>query len=199
LTTNLLSAVNIITPTNGSTGVPSNTSFKWTGPTTYSSLNISKQMADGSGYLSINLPLTATNWPSPPGLPAGTNRFDVNYVSNSFPNMTFTVPVDSNDVQTVSSWVTQVNLHSTATSIFVVTAGPLPASLLNPQGNGTNFQFSFQSQAGFTNNVLYRTNLVLGTWQTYTNVTGDGTSKAISIPFSIFSPSRQGFIRVSMQ
>ncbi|HEX7619137.1 MAG TPA: LamG domain-containing protein, partial [Verrucomicrobiae bacterium] len=199
LTTNLLSAVKIITPTNGATGVPLNASFQWIGPTNYSSLNVSKHKNDGSGYVSADLPLTATNWPSPPVLPAGTNQFDINYVSNSFPNMTFTVPVDTNDSQTVSSWVTHVNLHSTDTSIFVVTAGPLPTALLNPQNNGVNFQFQFLSQSGLMHAVQYRTDLTSGIWQTYSNVAGDGTLKTIPVPFSVFGPSPQGFIRVSTQ
>jgi len=199
LTTNLLSAVNIITPTNGATGVPANTAFKWTGPTNYPSLTVSKQYVDGSGYASATLPANATNWPSPPVLTVGTNKFHIEYISNSFPNMTFSVPVDTNDSQTVSGWVTQVNLHTTADSIFVVTAAPLPLSLTNPRGGGTNFQFSFQSQTGFTHSILYRTNLAAGSWITYTNITGDGTLKTIPVPFSLFSPSKQGFIRVLTQ
>ena len=74
-----------------------------------------------------------------------------------------------------------------------------PVTLLSPQTTGTNFQFHFLSQTGFTNSVQYRTNLTLGNWQTYTNVTGDGTSKTSSIPLSVFSPAKQGFIRVSTQ
>ena len=199
LTTNLLSAVRIITPTNGATGVLPTGPFQWNGPTNYSSLNVSKQKTDASGYVNISLPVTTTNWPSPPVLAAGTNRLDINYASNNFPNLTFTVPVDTNDSQTVSDWVTQVNLHSTAASIFVVTGGPSPALLLNPQNNGVNFQFQFLSQAGFTHNILYRTNLVAGIWRTNSSVGGDGTLKTISIPLSIFSPSRQGFVRVSTE
>jgi hypothetical protein len=75
---------------------------------------------------------------------------------------------------------------------------PWPITLLNPQNNGATFQFSFQSQSGFTHSVLYRTNLVAGlNWQTYSNVIGDGTLKTISVPLSVFSPAKQGFIRVS--
>ena len=72
-------------------------------------------------------------------------------------------------------------------------------TLLNPQTVGTNFQFSFTSQSGFTHSILYRTNLAIGTWQTNSTVAGDGTLKTISIPISLFSPSKQGFIRVSTQ
>jgi hypothetical protein len=74
-----------------------------------------------------------------------------------------------------------------------------PVTLLNPQDNGVNFQFSFLSQAGFSHNILYRTNLVTGSWLTNSTVIGDGTLKTNSIPLSLFSPSKQGFIRVSTQ
>jgi hypothetical protein len=76
----------------------------------------------------------------------------------------------------------------------------LPVTLLNPQDNGTSFQFQFLSQAGFAHAVQYRTNLVAGSnWQTYSNVTGDGALKTIPIPLSVFSPAQQGFIRVQTQ
>jgi hypothetical protein len=197
LTTNLLSAVELLAPANNATGVPANTSFQWLGPSNFTSLSVSKQYVDNSGYVSTNLPVTATFWPSPPLLPAGTNQFNVNYVSNNFPGVTFTVPMDTNDVQTVSNWVAQADLNSTATAIFVVTASPSPVSLLNPQVINTNFQFSFQTQGGSTNTIQYRTNLASGNWQTYSNVIGDGTLKTFLIPLSVFSPSPQAFINVS--
>jgi len=72
-------------------------------------------------------------------------------------------------------------------------------NLLKPVESSSNFQFSFTSQSGFTHYVQYRTNLVAGTWQTYTNFPGDGTLKTSSLPLSLFSPSKQGFIRVATQ
>jgi hypothetical protein len=75
-----------------------------------------------------------------------------------------------------------------------------PVALSNPQTAGSNFQFQFLSQAGFTHTVQYRTNLVAGSnWHTYSTVTGDGTLKTIPIPLSVFSPSKQGFVRVATQ
>ena len=74
-----------------------------------------------------------------------------------------------------------------------------PVTLLNPQNNGTTFQFQFLSQSGFTHAVQYRTNLVVGSWLTYSNVTGDGALKTIPIPLSVFNPTKQGFIHVSTQ
>ncbi len=76
---------------------------------------------------------------------------------------------------------------------------PLMINLLIPQTAGANFHFQFLSQFGFTHTVQCRTNLVSGSWQSYTNVTGDGTLKTISIPLSVFGSSPQGFVRVFTQ
>jgi hypothetical protein len=78
-------------------------------------------------------------------------------------------------------------------------AAAQPVVILNSQDSGANFQFSFQSQSEFMHAVQYRTNLMSGNWQTYSNVTGDGTLKTIPIPLSVFGSSPQGFIRVSTQ
>jgi hypothetical protein len=83
--------------------------------------------------------------------------------------------------------------------ITETTATATPVALLNPHTSGANFQFSFTSESGFTHYVQYSTNLVAGPWQTYTNIPGDGTLKTSLIPLSLFSPSKQGFIRVSTQ
>jgi len=85
------------------------------------------------------------------------------------------------------------------TEIVEPIASPSPVTLINPLDSGANFQFQFMSQSGFSHNVLYRTNLVLGSWQTYSNVPGDGSLKTIDIPFSVFSPAKQGYIRVTTQ
>ena len=47
--------------------------------------------------------------------------------------------------------------------------------------------------------MQYRTNLVLGSWLTYSNVIGDGSLKTIPIPTSKFNGSKQGFIRMLLQ
>jgi hypothetical protein len=80
-----------------------------------------------------------------------------------------------------------------------VSSSALPVTLTNPLAAGGNFQCSFLSQSGFSHNVQYRTNLVSGSWQTYSNVLGDGTLKTIPVPLSVFSPAKQGFVRVSTQ
>ncbi|MGH7978850.1 MAG: choice-of-anchor tandem repeat GloVer-containing protein, partial [Limisphaerales bacterium] len=82
---------------------------------------------------------------------------------------------------------------------FTLSATALPVTLVNPQNNGANFQFQFLSQSGFTHTILYRTNLAVGNWLTNSTVTGNGTVTNISLPYSLFSPAKQGFIRVSTQ
>ncbi len=81
-----------------------------------------------------------------------------------------------------------------------VSAVPQSLSLTNPRDNGTNFLVTFQTQSGFTHAVEYRTNLTAGlNWQAYTNVAGDGTVQTVPIPLSVFSPAKQGFVRVLTQ
>jgi hypothetical protein len=197
LTTNQLPAVKLIAPTNGATGFPSTAAIQWQGPAGYTTLNVSKQNIDGSAYVGATLPVSATSWT--PGLIAGTNQCNITYASNNFPGVSFSVPVDSADSQTAASWTGNLDLNTTAESIFVVTAGASHVTLLSPQTSGGNFQFSFQSQTGFTNTVYYRTNLATGNWLTWTNIPGDGTVKIVPVPLSLFSPSKTGFIRVSTQ
>jgi hypothetical protein len=79
------------------------------------------------------------------------------------------------------------------------TSSPSPVTLVNSLDEGTSFQFQFVSQSGFSHDVLYRTNLTSGSWQSYSNVTGDGSLKTINIPYSVFNPSKQGYIRVTTQ
>jgi hypothetical protein len=191
LDTNLLQAVKIFSPTNGALDVATNPVYYWTGPSNFTTLAV--DLLSGP-YAS--LPVTATNWTSAPALNCGTNRFDVNYNSNNFPGVTFTTPVDASS-NPVRTWTTAVNLSSAAFDDFVV--GPNQTRLFNARRAGANFQFSFLSQTGVTNSVQYRTNLVLGIWLTYSNVTGDGSLKTIPIPFSVFNGSKQGFIRILSQ
>ena len=99
------------------------------------------------------------------------------------------------------SGLTTINYHPDGfMAKMVQAAAPLPVTLSSLTNAGGNFQFSFLSQSAFSHDVQYRTNLVAGTgWQTCSNVTGDGTLKTIVVPLSLFSPARQGFIRVSTQ
>ena len=73
---------------------------------------------------------------------------------------------------------------------------PSSFSLLNPRISGTNFQFSFPSQSGFSSTVLYSTNAAGTNWQIYTNLAGDGTAKTIQVPIA---GARGKFFRVLTQ
>jgi hypothetical protein len=192
LDTNVLRAVKIFSPTNGAVDVRANVPFYWNGPTNFSSLSL-----DLAGVVNVlSLPVTATNWAAAPTLSNGNQFFDLNYNSNNFPGVTFTTPVDAS-ANPVRTWSATVNLSSEAFSLFFV--GPNPVQLTQPKLAGTNFQFTFLSQTGVTNSVQYRTNLVLGSWLTYSNVIGDGSLKTIPIPTSKFNGSKQGFIRMLLQ
>ncbi len=65
---------------------------------------------------------------------------------------------------------------------YVTDNPPVSVILINAQAAHPGFQFSFVSDAGHTNYVQYTTNLLKGTWQAYTNITGDGTLKTIDVP-----------------
>jgi hypothetical protein len=191
LDTNLLAAVQIFSPTNGALDVATNPVFDWTGPSNFSTLQI--ELLSGP---MVFPPVTTTNWPSAPALSNGSDRFDVDYNSNNFPGVTFTVPVDTSSNQ-VRTWTTTVTLSTEAFDYFFV--GPNPTQIISVQPADTNFQFSFLSQTGVTNSIQCRTNLAVGNWLTYSNVTGDGSLKTIPIPISVFNGAPQGFVRISSQ
>jgi len=93
---------------------------------------------------------------------------------------------------TANQWRGTVwNQGGLLTKITDSAAVAVSVTLLNPQTVGANFQFQFLSEAGFTHNILYRTNLSVGTWLTNSIVTGNGTFTNISVPYSIFSPAKQ--------
>jgi len=77
------------------------------------------------------------------------------------------------------------------------TAAASPVTLLNPKIVGTNFQFQFLSQSSISYNILYRTNLASGAWLTNASVTGNGAVLTNTIPLSVFSSAKAGFVSVS--
>jgi hypothetical protein len=189
LTTNLLTPVEILVPTNGAMAVAPNTPIQWIGPADFSSLSVSKQNADGSDNVGASLPVAATSWPSPPPLDFGTNQVYITYVSNGFPGVTFTTPANAS-MNPMASWSTTVDLYSTATSQFII--GPT-VTLTNLLRNGTNFQFSYLSLSNFTASVQSTTNLASTNWTPYTNITGDGTLKTVQVP----ATNKAQFFRIS--
>jgi Concanavalin A-like lectin/glucanases superfamily len=173
LDTNLLKAVQVFTPANNAILLSTTPPYYWTGPSNFSTLQVDLLSGPIAG-----LPVTATNWPSPPSAGYGTNRFDVGYTSNSFGGVTFTTPMDGSS-NLIDSWAATANLISQAFIPFVVAP---PVVLTNTARAGGIFQFSFQTVATHTNIVLSRTNLVVGTWIPVTNFIGDGTVKQFVFP-----------------
>ena len=135
------------------------------GTTDYTTLNVSKQNIDGSAIRGCD--------------PAG-HRHQLDRRASSPARTSATSPMPPIISPAFHSpcpwtarihrppqvWSAQVDLNTTATSIFVVTAGASHVTLLSPKASGGNFQFSFLSQTGFTNTIQYRTNLAVGIWQT---------------------------------
>mgnify|MGYP000604459598 CR=1 FL=1 len=199
LTTNVLPGTTLFHPLNGATNVATNAVFHWQGPTNFSSLFVNAYHVHGLGGGGFaSLPVTTTNWPPGPGLVAGTNTFYYAYQSNNFPGVSFSNPLDAQN-NGLTSWEATCRLVTSGGSTFVVSAAappPAPVTLLNPARSGTNFQFSFLSQAGKTHTVQSRTNLVLGAWQNVTNVSGDGSLKLLSLPVGA---NPQSYYRVNTQ
>lgn len=197
LDTNLLQKAVVLSPTNGSVGVPVNPAFTWSGPVGFNGVfSQTYRPAPPHNSISTNQPGAATSWPSPPVLSAGTNRFYISFYSNNVPNVVnFTTPVDGDSLP-LASWSTTIHLNSDATSEFVVSSLPAAIQITNALKVGGNFQLQFLSQAGTTNLVQWRTNVATGTWQDRTNILGDGTLKTVLLPIG---PWRSEFFRVLTQ
>ena len=61
-----------------------------------------------------------------------------------------------------------------------VGAGPIAVELLNVGYVGGQFRFEFDSQAGATHTVQFKTALTDAVWQTLTTIAGDGTRKPVA-------------------
>ncbi len=130
--------------------------------------------------------------------------------ADGFLKITDAVPVlfDTNRVYSDSQTIGAIagggislvwNQGGMLTKITELSAVGSSVKLLDAKADGTNFQFQFLSENGFNHNILYRTNLLVGTWQTNATVAGDGTTKTVSVPLSVFGSANQGYIRVSTQ
>jgi hypothetical protein len=71
-----------------------------------------------------------------------------------------------------------------------------PVKILSPSLAGTNFNFSFASEAYESYTVQWTTNLSAANWTTYTNFMGNGSTNSLTIPLPVNLPSAQ-FFRVS--
>jgi len=178
-------------PTNGEAGVPTQPVFLWSGPPNYSDLVIY------SGSNATNLPVTQDTW-SGWTLAPGTNSFNVHYDSYDTNYLLASVPLDAGS-NLLAGWSSTVHLQDYAVMEFTVEPAQ-PVRLSPPSAAAGTLQLSFLSQSFYTHSVQYRTNLLSGAhWQTYSNVAGDGKIKTLALPFSLFSPAGQGFVRVATQ
>ncbi len=71
-----------------------------------------------------------------------------------------------------------------------------PAQIIAPQTIGTNFSFSFGTEAYESYTVQWTTNLLAGNWQTWTNFSGNGATNTVTIPLSPNNSAAQ-FFRVT--
>jgi hypothetical protein len=196
LDTNLLAPAVITSPANGTSGIATSPAFAWSGPAGFSGIFVQTyRPAPPGNFVSTNLPGTATNWPAPPVLEPGTNRFYISYHTNDVPFISTTIPQTASATP-IHGWTASAYVNSDATSEFVVTGAATPVQLTNVQRIGNLLQFAFLTEAGRTNIIEARTNLTSGMWVPLTNVIGDGTVKQFL--FSSTNPPVQ-FFRVNTQ
>jgi hypothetical protein len=106
----------------------------------------------------------------------------------------------ANQIFVIGQSIYALEFNSGMLGMIAATAQAAPVTLLSPAVvGGTSFQFQFLSQSGFSHNILYKTNLASAVWLTNSTVAGDGTVKTISMPLTVFSPAKEGFVRVSTQ
>ena len=105
VTTNSLGDVTIIYPAHGSSGVPSQPMFQWTGPTNLAQVYVDAYHSISGNSYSASLPGTATNWMPSGSLTPGNNSVLVDYVSHNFAGLSFTTPTNSTGA--LSGWTAQ--------------------------------------------------------------------------------------------
>lgn len=184
LTSNTTPLVQILVPAFGAINVPTNTPFQWAGPTNFDFINVSVESDNYTQQFFDSFDATATNWPSPPAILPGTNRFDVVYASNNYSGFATTTPVDT--LQTpVDSWGTNdASLNVEKVNQFIAVGGsPTPVTLVGISRVAAGLQFSFTSQAGTLNTLQSSTNLAhMTNWVTVTNFPGDGNVWQFVLP-----------------
>jgi Concanavalin A-like lectin/glucanases superfamily len=132
-------------------------------------------------------------WASPAQSPSSyLNLRDITLASDGVWACGFFKPIGNFGTNTIYGGTPPYHVSGYLAKITDGVALPLPVTLLNPGTASGNFRFSFQSLSGSTYTVLSRTNAAAGVWQTSTVVSGDGTTKLISIPLT----NSQRFFRV---
>lgn len=187
LSTTQLPAVSISHPADGSSGLPGNIDFQWSGPAHFTSLVIN---ADQSTF---SLPAETTYWPDAPFLSPGPNVFRTIYTLDPHTGFTFSIPTNSSGTA-IDAWSVNARLKTMAAVDFSVRTGTPPYFELIPEVSHGAFQvsctlptfpdieFLLQSTSSLTNN----------SWQDIQYFSGTGAP----LIYQPGSTNRAGFFRI---
>jgi hypothetical protein len=117
----VLTPVEITYPQNNSTGVESNPTFTWTGPTGWEGILGTVFTGNFVPVYNDDLPGTTTSW-SPGSLAAGEHDLLLVYYTNNYPGISLSTPTNSVGTP-VAEWTGNGNLNSYMYSSFNVTGG----------------------------------------------------------------------------
>ena len=171
-----LPAASILSPAFNSTGVSPTPVITFTGPLNATDIGLvlrpESGVYPGGGF--AYLPADTTQYTPPYPLNTGVNDLLVFYY----------LPNESPEKVTVSdpsgvSWFPLVSLVSQAASRFTV--GGAELRLLGPERIGSQFRWSFATQAGQTYDVEYKDDLNTTNWQVLQTISGDGTVKSFTV------------------
>ena len=112
-----LPVVQITMPVDGNPAVSTNSAFAWTGPATWTELDLDDHSPDYSFYASDSPSPATTNWSAAP-LPLGTNLLEVTYKTNAAAWITISTPLDSLS-NPFTNWVGGAKLVDYAQSRFI--------------------------------------------------------------------------------
>ncbi len=160
LTISNLPAVQIIVPADGATSVSTNTAFAWSGPAAWDSLDLVDHSLDYSYYAPDSPAPATTTWTTAPGLPLGTNEFEVTYKTNGAAWFTISVPVD-NLSNPFTNWVGESKLFVTGQSGFVVSTNVTGVSPFR-DGHAIVAHYTFDDNTIYTADVSGHGNNITG-------------------------------------
>ncbi len=162
-----------------------------------------------NGTVSAPLSYIASDWYDDPGAAAITHfgriycgsydRFYTDDDSANDPNLYQTtlnlaaMGLNTQPITAVEFFIpTGPNTTTNTTTAIFALSGTSALLLPTPRPVAANFIFSFQTSSNQSYTIEQCTNLALGAWQVYTNVTGDGRAYPVIAPLA----NRQQFFRV---
>lgn len=147
----VLTPVVITYPQNNSTGVESNPTFTWTGPTGWEGILGTVFTENFASVYNDDLPGTSTSW-SPGSLAAGGHELLLIYYTNNYPGISLSTPTNSVGTP-LAPWTGNGNLNTYMYSSFTVTGSSGGGHTLAARyafENGDIFAFDY---SGNGNNV----------------------------------------------